>query len=606
MQDKNKSSSNNIVINENENDINAIKNKLLNNLSSQKTFIQILEGNIKLLSSGNKEAILKQDKMNYILEKLIKALGLPFSALINNNKEILDYYCNNYSKNQNNEIIKNILINFINVFNFSSSTINPSDIIINFMEKEGFKDAKNFREKKRKNKTEIESLYDDLIELYHTWEKIREMDNNIEEDGFHQLQLSLNEKIEKIDEIQKNGNYPESTIEFFKDIIKKIEDFKNQKNIKTNLQFFEKNKNNQNNQNISANNSNSNNTNHSNNINNEKKDDSGQFESILSKEELKKLREIPLKERTYFYKNEELAYGEDELTEFKNYIFPLIKDQEKELKRQYIGFLNSHGGRIYIGIDDRKIVKGVVLTYKNCDSLRNRLVGYSNDFFPKCRLDKIKVFFIPIRNTFINKFINNLYVVKIIVLPGDPYSLYSITSKLGFISAIRRQSQVLNLTAEEITKEIINRYEMRKNENNQIKVPELSIGFNDPEPEQNLQNHMERDNTNKDFKDYKNFSSGDKKSNKNKNNVVYIVNIRNIDKDLKVKEINKHFNGCGCSSQKFFSKEGKSLGYGKIFFANEDTARSCIAKYSGDTLGGKKKIMMTFQKNFFFNNKIKK
>ena len=39
--------------------------------------------------------------------------------------------------------------------------------------------------------------------------------------------------------------------------------------------------------------------------------------------------------------------------------------QEKELKRQYIGFLNSTGGRIYIGINDQKEVKGIVLTYKN-------------------------------------------------------------------------------------------------------------------------------------------------------------------------------------------------------------------------------------------------
>ena len=90
---------------------------------------------------------------------------------------------------------------------------------------------------------------------------------------------------------------------------------------------------------------------------------------------------------------EELAYGEDELTEIKHYIFPLTKDQEKQLKRQYIGFLNSHGRRIYIGIDDHKIIKGVVLIYKNCYLFRNRLVGYSNDFFPKCRLDKIKVLF---------------------------------------------------------------------------------------------------------------------------------------------------------------------------------------------------------------------
>ena len=40
---------------------------------------------------------------------------------------------------------------------------------------------------------------------------------------------------------------------------------------------------------------------------------------------------------------------------------------------------------------------------------------------------------------------------------------------------------------------------------------------------------------------------------------VYIVNVKNIDTNLKVKEINKFFNGCQQSYQKFFSKEGKSL-----------------------------------------------
>ena len=71
-----------------------------------------------------------------------------------------------------------------------------------------------------------------------------------------------------------------------------------------------------------------------------------------------------------------------------------------------------------------------------------------NDFYSKCRLDKIKVYFIPIKNPFTKKYINNLYLVKIIILPGDPYTLYSITKKGGFISAIRRRSQVFNLDAE--------------------------------------------------------------------------------------------------------------------------------------------------------------
>ena len=147
--------------------------------------------------------------------------------------------------------------------------------------------------------------------------------------------------------------------------------------------------------------------------------------SGLNEDESKKLREIELKNRTSFYKNEYLVYGEDDLTEFKNYLYPFNEGQEKEIKRQYIGFLNSNGGRIYIGINDQRVVRGVVLTYKNCDIFRNTLVGFMNDFYPKCRLDKIKVYFIPIKNPFTKKYINNLYVVKIIILTGDdPYILY--------------------------------------------------------------------------------------------------------------------------------------------------------------------------------------
>ena len=56
-----------------------------------------------------------------------------------------------------------------------------------------------------------------------------------------------------------------------------------------------------------------------------------------------------------------MAYGEDQSIEFKNYFYPLESDQEKEIKRQYIGLLNSESGRIYIGINDKKIVRGILL-----------------------------------------------------------------------------------------------------------------------------------------------------------------------------------------------------------------------------------------------------
>jgi hypothetical protein len=323
--------------------------------------------------------------------------------------------------------------------------------------------------------------------------------------------------------------------------------------------------------------------------------------SGLNEDESKKLREIELKNRTSFYKNEYLVYGEDDLTEFKNYLYPFNEGQEKEIKRQYIGFLNSNGGRIYIGINDQRVVRGVVLTYKNCDIFRNTLVGFMNDFYPKCRLDKIKVYFIPIKNPFTKKYINDLYVVKIIILPGDPYILYSITKRGGFISAIRRQSQVFNLDAEEITKEIIARNELKKNSKNQIQIPNLNIGFNDPEPEINLEishtfeeKEKYEDSDNLNYSDMKSKRLIDKK-------YVNIVNVKNIDTNLKVKEINKFFNGCQQSYQKFFSKEGKSLGYGRIHFTNEDAANAVIKKYNGKNLGGKKNICMTLKKSKFFN-----
>ena len=82
---------------------------------------------------------------------------------------------------------------------------------------------------------------------------------------------------------------------------------------------------------------------------------------------------------------------------------------------------------------------------------------------------------------------------------------------------------------------------------------------------------------------------------------IYIVNVRNIDTNLKVKDINKYFNGCQQSYQKFFSKEGKSLGYGKIHFSSEDAANATIRKYNGTNLGGRKNIIMTLKKSKLFN-----
>jgi hypothetical protein len=51
---------------------------------------------------------------------------------------------------------------------------------------------------------------------------------------------------------------------------------------------------------------------------------------------------------------------------------------------------------------------------------------------------------------------------------------------------------------------------------------------------------------------------------------------------------------------KIFSKEGKSLGYRRIYFTSEDTANALIKKYNGKNLGVKN-ICMTLKKSKFFN-----
>ena len=95
------------------------------------------------------------------------------------------------------------------------------DDLINFLEKNGYDDAKNLRNNKRIKKTEIESFYDDLSELYIIWKNIREIGNNMEEDAINHLLLSLKEKKEKMNEIEKNKTYPNFIIEFLNEKIKK-------------------------------------------------------------------------------------------------------------------------------------------------------------------------------------------------------------------------------------------------------------------------------------------------------------------------------------------------------------------------------------------------
>jgi hypothetical protein len=198
--------------------------------------------------------------------------------------------------------------------------------------------------------------------------------------------------------------------------------------------------------------------------------------------------------RTSFIINEVIPFEEDETIEYKNYHLPLqvtyqdgagkgnnLHTQEliDNLKKQISGLLNNKGGRIYIGINDDRKVEGVRLAAKQRDQTRNQLINLTTDFYPKCRLDKIKVTMIPVKEKS-GEFQANKFVVKIIVKKGEPGKLYSVCSRF-FKSYMRLHGQCVQLSCMEIEKEIIDRSKIIKKEENSNEDD-----FIDPEPEINI------------------------------------------------------------------------------------------------------------------------
>ena len=542
------------------NNFNEIINSFSNDFNKQKNFIQNLNYLINFIYFGNMQMASSLETINNILPYIMKKFGLPFCDLMSHYNNIFKYYISMYISNKT-DIIKNILITFIKVFNFKSYTKTPADALIEVL-KNYDNDFELIANEKRTEKNEIEEIYDTLNLP------------NLNEENIKLL-------IKQINEVEKRNIYPISTIQYLKEkldliwgnsqkkninnLIDSINNINNICNIINSLQNF--------NYLFFVNNMQINN----NNINN--------FRNGLNADEINKLKEIPLKDRVYLYSEEDLNDEEDEYTEFKNYTLPFSPEIIYELKRQYCGFLNSHGGRIYIGINDLRIVKGLNLDNTQRDTIRKELVNYLNDFYPECRTNKINVYFIPIKSKQTNQIINHLYVIKIIIMPGEPYHLYSLSNKGGFISTLRLPGQCINLTAEEIYTEIIKRGELLKRSDNNEENRKGDIKENIYEELNENINESENEET-------------DEKSDNttNKKKAIYVVKITNIDTSIKIKDINRFFNGCGSSEQKFPAKEGRSTGFGEIIFSKKETAKKLIEKYNRIKLCGTKQITMKLKK----------
>lgn len=146
---------------------------------------------------------------------------------------------------------------------------------------------------------------------------------------------------------------------------------------------------------------------------------------------------------------------ENEFIEYKNYKWPFNFELNKKIIKTYCSFLNRKGGFLFIGIDDNKIIKGIDLTYKELDVLKNYLLNLTDSFYPKCKKDYIIVYDYDVLDNKLTP-LTNKKVIKVQIKQGDPSKLYSIESKI-YKSFIRIQGQSRQLEASEIEEEILRR-----------------------------------------------------------------------------------------------------------------------------------------------------
>ena len=528
-----------------------------------------------------------------ILPFIIKQLGLPFSSLLIEENDLLQLLLEIYSSykefsNQISSIFQNIYYLFERIENeLISCPIDDWKEIL--YELEIINDDENNNYKGNNYLTNVEIMFVKLNNLFDNWIQYRNMGNNIEEENLYIFDECLNLYQQELFELNKDENISNADLEYFEEMFNKIKEFRNEKflndykYIDNDLSLDDIN-----NDNFNQNYINSNNI-----INDNIKNRSQEIKEILAN-----LRKIPLNKRTFFYKNERILEDEDEFTEFKNYYFPFGDKQILELKRQICGFINSNGGRIYIGITDQKLIKGIVLNDASLICFQNIIFSSIDNFNPHIEDGKIKIYYIPIKNIQNDSYINNLYIIKIAIYPGNPTILYSISQNL-LISSIRLQGQCANLTAEEIHKEIIERYKNKKIK--KIKFNEED--FNDPEPELiDEDEQCEQNNEYYDDLNYQNNYLKEKRrqlyyrNNRNKKGKKYkknygknvTIKISNIDDEIYINDLKNIFKNCGCYSGQFFGKRnGKSNGVGYLHFANEKLANNCIMNFNNKILGRK-------------------
>lgn len=179
---------------------------------------------------------------------------------------------------------------------------------------------------------------------------------------------------------------------------------------------------------------------------------------------------LPLKSRTFLRLNDSLPLEDLEI-EYKNYHFPLSQEQIDRLENCICAFLNTNGGRIFLGVkdEDNRVVGIRLDLFKKEQALRD-LQNLISNLKPPVNQNQWKIIYLPVKNDF-DKHVKSLYVIKLIIKKADTF-LHCNSDNKYFK---RRDGKVKMLQTDEVKQELIkkkeNPVENEKNEDFDDPIP---------------------------------------------------------------------------------------------------------------------------------------
>ena len=546
-------------------------------LDRMRKFIIFIIEQLKRLSEKKegKHIMYMSEKIFNLMLTNFNKLGLPFFYELLNKEEFKNILENLFLDNLYIQQIKQLMQNIIFLFNFDfdqKELDHPFESLYNDFVSLGIitkEDLEN--EEIRDSFSDEEILFLETEYLKYSWKNFRRAnEENNAKDFLENLLLFCENQLGKL---MAGEEIPKSSIEYYREKIDGIINYKNKINQKNEKEIKEPN------------------INFYSSDEEEFEEDVVEDDDIKTPEQIKQdileQRKKPLKDRTYFYKDEYIIFDENEYIEYKNYYFPLGLNQEKELQRQFCAFLNTNGGRLYIGINDQEKMVNGVLIKQPIKYYEDKIFKLASKFCPPFDPKKyFKFYAIPIKDNKNGKIKDNLFIFKILIKKGDPTKLYYIFSQ-GLNISTRQAGQCPNLKASEIYEAIIAKKNMKPQEQNENQINENNqIDFNDPEPLYNqrikinelnkinkkqrkkkkkIKNKIDITNPNDINKDKdKDINTNDKNNNKEENNNEHMDVENNYKYNLNNTNKNENNNNTNEKKKKNNKKKKKKKGNGLI------------------------------------------